>query len=70
MGDVDIHTTAGKLADLDRRIDEAVHAGSEAAVERQHSRGKQTARERSSSARRGRFNEFDSFARHRSTYFG
>ena len=26
--DVDIHTTAGKIADLERRLDEAVHAGS------------------------------------------
>ena len=42
----DIHTTAGKLADLDSRIDEAVHAGSAAAVEKQHAKGKLTARER------------------------
>ena len=42
----DIHTTAGKLADLDARIDEAVHAGSARAVEKQHARGKKTARER------------------------
>ena len=41
-----IHTTAGKLADLDLRIDEAVHAGSAAAVEKQHAKGKKTARER------------------------
>ena len=26
--DVDNHTTGGKLADLERRLDEAVHAGS------------------------------------------
>ncbi|MFC4462696.1 methylmalonyl-CoA carboxyltransferase, partial [Pseudonocardia nematodicida] len=42
----DLHTTAGKLADLYQRFDEAVHAGSEAAVERQHAKGRQTARER------------------------
>ena len=42
----DIHTTAGKLASLDLRIEEAVHAGSAAAVEKQHARGKKTARER------------------------
>ena len=42
----DIHTTAGKLADLARRTDEAVHAGSARAVEKQHARGKKTARER------------------------
>src|ERR671910_1024476 len=43
---VDIHTTAGKLADLQHRMDEAVHAGSARAVEKQHARGKMTARER------------------------
>ena len=42
----DIHTTAGKLADLYRRNDEAVHAGSERAVAKQHAKGKHTARER------------------------
>ncbi|HLT61751.1 MAG TPA: carboxyl transferase domain-containing protein, partial [Microlunatus sp.] len=45
-GTADIHTTRGRLADLDRRIEEAVHAGSAAAVEKQHARGKKTARER------------------------
>ena len=30
--DIDVHTTAGKLADLHRRNDEAVHAGSARAV--------------------------------------
>ena len=43
---VDIHTTAGKLADLRHRMDEAVHAGPARAVEKQHARGKMTARER------------------------
>ncbi|HWM99577.1 MAG TPA: methylmalonyl-CoA carboxyltransferase, partial [Streptosporangiaceae bacterium] len=42
----DPHTTAGKLADLERRRHEAVHAGSEQAVAKQHDRGKKTARER------------------------
>ena len=42
----DPHTTAGKLAELERRRYEAVHAGSAAAVEKQHARGKLTARER------------------------
>ena len=32
----DLHTTAGKLADLDHRREEAVHAGSAQAVEKQH----------------------------------
>src|SRR5258707_3974474 len=40
------HTTAGKIADLQRRRDEAIHAGSARAVERQHAKGKMTARER------------------------
>ena len=40
----DIHTTAGKIADLERRTEEAVHAGSARAVEKQHARGKKTAR--------------------------
>ena len=67
----DIHTTAGKLADLDARIDEAVHAGSAAAVEKQHARGKLTARERVELLLDpGSFTELDEFARHRSTAFG
>src|ERR687894_461714 len=67
----DVHTTAGKLADLDRRIDEAVHAGSAAAVEKQHARGKKTARERIDLLLDpGSFTELDEFARHRSTSFG
>jgi len=66
-----IHTTSGKLADLRRRIDEAVHAGSARAVEKQHSRGKKTARERIELLLdEGSFVELDEFARHRSTAFG
>ncbi|MFI6501462.1 acyl-CoA carboxylase subunit beta [Nonomuraea typhae] len=67
----DIHTTAGKIADLERRLDEAVHAGSAAAVEKQHAKGKMTARERVLALLdEGSFVEFDEFARHRSTMFG
>ena len=67
----DRHTTAGKLADLELRIDEAVHAGSAAAVEKQHARGKKTARERLELLLDpGSFTELDEFARHRSTSFG
>ncbi|MBB5788331.1 acyl-CoA carboxylase subunit beta [Jiangella mangrovi] len=67
----DIHTTAGKLADLRQRIDDAVHAGSERAVEKQHARGKKTARERIAMLLdEGSFVEFDELARHRSTTFG
>ncbi|MFE0147225.1 acyl-CoA carboxylase subunit beta [Nonomuraea sp. NPDC059007] len=67
----DIHTTAGKIADLERRLDEAAHAGFAAAVEKQHARGKMTARERVVALLdEGSFVEFDEFARHRSTMFG
>jgi len=69
--DIDIRTTAGKIADLDRRIDEAIHAGSKAAVEKQHARGKLTARERVEALLdEGTFAELDEFSRHRSTAFG
>src|ERR687889_428545 len=67
----DPHTTAGKLADLYRRIDEAVHAGSAVAVERQHAKGRQTARERIDALLDpGSFVELDELVRHRSTNFG
>ncbi len=69
--DIDIHTTAGKLADLDRRLDEAVHAGSAKAVEKQHAKGRKTARERIEMLfDEGSFVELDELARHRSTAFG
>jgi propionyl-CoA/long-chain acyl-CoA carboxylase carboxyl transferase subunit len=67
----DIHTTAGKLADLLRRHDEAVHAGSARAVARQHAKGRKTARERIDLLLdAGSFIELDELARHRSTNFG
>ncbi len=67
----DIHTTAGKLADFWHRIDEAVHAGSARAVEKQHARGKRTARERIAALLdEGSFVELDELARHRSRNFG
>src|SRR6478672_9492139 len=69
--DVDPHTTAGKLAELERRYDEAVHAGSARMVEKQHAKGKMTARERILALLdEGSFTEFDELARHRSTTFG
>ncbi len=69
--DVDFHTTAGKLADLQRRTDEAVHAGSARAVEKQHSKGKMTARERINLLLdTGSFVEMNELARHRSSDFG
>ena len=69
--EIDIHTTSGKLADLERRRYEATHAGSERAIEKQHSRGKKTARERVAMLLdEGSFVEFDELARHRSINFG
>src|ERR671917_488921 len=70
-GDVDIHPPAGKLADFERRVQEATHAGSERAVEKQHAAGKMTARERIEALLDpGSFTELDELARHRSTNFG
>jgi len=67
----DSHTTAGKAADLTRRLEAAVHAGSERAIEKQHARGKKTARERVEELLDdGSFVELDELARHRSTAFG
>ena len=67
----DPHTTAGKIADLERRRAEAVHAGSEQAVAKQHERGKLTARERIELLLDpGSFTELDEHARHRATDFG
>ncbi len=68
---IDIHTTAGKLADLEKRRSEAVHAGPARAVERQHAKGKMTARERIDNLLDpGSFTEFDELARHRAHDFG
>jgi propionyl-CoA carboxylase beta chain len=67
----DIHTTAGRIADLAHRLDEAVHAGSARAVDKQHARGKKTARERIDMLLDpGSFVELDELARHRSMNFG
>ena len=66
-----LRTTAGKLADLEHRRGEAVHAGSQQAVAKQHERGKRTARERIDMLLDpGSFTEFDELARHRATDFG
>ncbi len=67
----DLHTTAGRLAQLRHKLDEAEHAGSSRAVDAQHSRGKLTARERVEAfVDPGSFVETDALARHRSTAFG
>ena len=68
---IDLHTTAGRLQDLANRTEEAVHAGSARAVEKQHAKGKLTARERVERLLdEGSFVELDALARHRSTQFG
>ena len=65
------HTTAGRIADFERRTSEATHAGSQRAIEKQHAKGKLTARERVELLLdEGSFTELDEFARHRSTNFG
>ena len=69
--EIDPHTTAGRIANLGVRIDEAVHAGSAEAVAKQHAKGKMTARERVMALLdEGSFAEFDQFSRHRSNAFG
>ncbi|MDQ4097469.1 MAG: methylmalonyl-CoA carboxyltransferase, partial [Actinomycetota bacterium] len=61
----------GRLADLRRRRDEAHHAGSMSAVERQHARGKMTARERVGYLLdENSFVELDLLARHRAEGVG
>ncbi|NED60882.1 methylmalonyl-CoA carboxyltransferase, partial [Streptomyces sp. SID10244] len=67
----DIHTTAGKLADLRNRLEETKHPVGEAAVDKIHDKGKLTARERITHLLdEGSFVELDALARHRSTNFG
>ena len=64
-------TFAEKLAWLEELRFEAVHGGSGVAVERQHARGKLTARERLERLLDvGSFQELDVFVRHRSSDFG
>ena len=67
----DVHTTAGKLAELRRRREQALHAGSEVALEKRRSLGKKTARERIEQLLdEGSFVELDALARHRARDFG
>ncbi|MBF6143015.1 acyl-CoA carboxylase subunit beta [Nocardia farcinica] len=70
-GSPDIHTTAGKLADLRNRLEEAKHPMGEAVVDKVHAKGKMTARERILALLdEGSFVELDALARHRSVNFG
>ncbi len=65
----DIHTTAGKLADLQRR-NAALETSAEV-TQRQHDKGRHTARERLEMLLDpGSFVELDALTRHRSTNFG
>jgi propionyl-CoA carboxylase beta chain len=67
----DLRTTAGKLAQLDHKVDEAVHAGSQRSIDAQHAKGKMTARERIDALLDpGSFVELDALARHRAHDFG
>jgi len=69
--DPDLSTTAGKIEDLRHRYQEAVHANGDAAVKKQHAKGKKTARERIDILLdKGSFVEVDEFVRHRSNAFG
>ena len=67
----DLSTTAGKLADFYARRECSFAPSGEAAIEKQHARGKHTARERIEMLLdEGSFVEFDALARHRTTAFG
>jgi propionyl-CoA carboxylase beta chain len=64
-------TTKEKLEELRRRVHEAEHAGPQRAVEKQHAKGKKTARERLDLLLDpGSFVESDRLAVHRATGFG
>jgi len=67
----DLSTTAAKIADLRARFDEAVTAPEKTARDKQHAKGKMTARERIELlVDAGSFVEFDEYVRHRTTAFG
>jgi propionyl-CoA carboxylase beta chain len=69
--DLDLQTTAGKIADFRRRQAESLQPSGAEAIEKQHARGKNTARERIEMlVDEGSFVEFDALATHRSTAFG
>ena len=64
-------STADRLAELKARYHEAVTTSAEAAVEKQHAKGKLTARERIEQlVDHGSFVELDEYVRHRSVAFG
>ncbi|GAA1863080.1 acyl-CoA carboxylase subunit beta [Microbacterium koreense] len=67
----DLFTTAGKIADLRARYQEAVLDAEATAKEKQHAKGKGTARERIDMlVDPGSFVELDEYVRHRTAAFG
>ena len=69
--DIDVNTTAGKIADLKRRYAQAVTDAEAASAAKQHAKGKKTARERIEGLLDpGSFVEVDEYVRHRTTAFG
>lgn len=67
----DLSTTAGKIADLRARYQEAVVDAEAVALEKQHRKGKLTARERIELlVDPGSFVEVDEYVRHRTSAFG
>ena len=66
VGAMSEHPMTERLAQLAERKEQALHAGSERSVERQHSKGKMLARERIDYLLdEGSFHELDMLARHR-----
>jgi acetyl-CoA carboxylase carboxyltransferase component len=64
-------STEDRIEELRKLREEALHAGSQRAVERQHDQGKLTARERLELLLdKGSFQEIDMFVRHRASGFG
>src|SRR5687767_6666176 len=69
--DPELHTTAGKLAELRRRVDESLHPGSEAALAKRADKGQKSARERIELLLDpDSFVETDALTRHRARDFG
>ncbi|QAY60594.1 acyl-CoA carboxylase subunit beta [Microbacterium protaetiae] len=67
----DLTTTAGKIADLRARFQQAVTYAEEKAQSKQHAKNKMTARERIEMLLdTGSFTEIDEYVRHRTTTFG
>ncbi|WP_309080366.1 acyl-CoA carboxylase subunit beta [Zhihengliuella sp.] len=69
--EIDLNTTAGKIAEFRRRQALSLQPSGPEAIEKQHARGKGTARERVHALLdEGSFVEFDALAVHRTSAFG